>query len=169
MDHNILLDCAGGTVALPSMPMTGRRDGGHLLVNPPRPVWERSELTPVELTHWSFLVAATGRAMLDTLPQLAGGCVNYWEAGNWALNVLAEPVGPKTPRDHRRVHLHILGRSPRASHPDWQWGESPRFPRFAESKNPSSEFDPLDPDECTAIRAQIETLLTQTYAMAKTW
>ena len=28
--------------------MNHRRDGGHLLVNPPREVWERSELTALE-------------------------------------------------------------------------------------------------------------------------
>ncbi|CAN7160536.1 hypothetical protein [Acidovorax delafieldii] len=89
--HTTLIRCAGGTVDLPARPMNHRSDGGHVLVHPPRPVWERSELTPEELAHWSCLVAATGRAMLDTLPQLAGGCLNYWEAGNNALNPLAHP------------------------------------------------------------------------------
>ena len=76
--------------------LVDRSDGGNLIVNPPRDVWERSELTPAELVAWSFLVAATGRAMIDVLPQLEGGCVNYWEAGNWALHHDAEPAGPKT-------------------------------------------------------------------------
>ena len=53
--------------------------------------------------------------MLDELPQLEGGCIGYWEASNWALNDLAEPRGPKSPREHRRVHMHLFGRSPRAS------------------------------------------------------
>ena len=48
--------------------------------------------------------------MLATLPQLKGGCINYWEAGNWALHGDADPRGPKTPEAHRRVHLHLLGR-----------------------------------------------------------
>ena len=34
--------------------------------------------------------------MIDVLPQLAGGCINYWEAGNWALNDEAEPKGART-------------------------------------------------------------------------
>src|SRR3954465_4561251 len=106
----VLFTCDGGTVCLPAadLVLVDRNDGGNLIVNPPRDVWERSELTAQELTHWGFLVAATGRAMLDTLPQLAGGCINYWEAGNWALNELAEPRGPKTAPTHRRVHLHLL-------------------------------------------------------------
>ena len=82
-----ILSCIGGDVVLPDplLVLVDRIDGGNLIVNPQRPVWERSELTALELTQWSYLVAATGRAMLDVLPQLAGGCINYWEAGNWAL------------------------------------------------------------------------------------
>ena len=46
---NVIHACAGGTVVLPGKVLCDRRDGGHLLVNPPRPVWERSCLTPEEL------------------------------------------------------------------------------------------------------------------------
>jgi hypothetical protein len=35
---------------------------------------------------WSFLVTAAGKAMLDVLPQLQGGCINYFDAGNWQLH-----------------------------------------------------------------------------------
>src|SRR5688500_17859844 len=62
----------GGTVALPELPLLDRADGGHLVVHPQRPVWERSLLTARELASWSRLVAATGAAMLECLPQLAG-------------------------------------------------------------------------------------------------
>src|SRR3954469_3701935 len=108
-----IFQCDGGTVGVPDRRLTlvDRTDGGNLIVNPPREVWERSELLREELTLWSFLIAATGKAMLAALPQLQGGCINYWEAGNWALNQKADPVGPKTGREHRRVHMHLLGRS----------------------------------------------------------
>src|SRR3954470_19474012 len=96
-----LYTCQGGHISLPdrALVLVSREDGGNLIVTPPRDVWERSVLTPVELMRWSFLVAAAGKAMLDRLPQLEGGCINYWEAGNWALNERAEPVGPKTGKD----------------------------------------------------------------------
>ena len=97
----------GGTVVLPKMVFLDRADGGHLIVNPPKHVWEQSELSAVELAHWCFLVGAVGRAMIDVLPQLDGGCVNYFEAGNWALNYAAPPKGPKRAKEHRRVHMHI--------------------------------------------------------------
>src|SRR5689334_16291033 len=114
-----LLTCAGGTLVLPAanLVLVDRADGGNLVVNPPRTVWERSALAPDELTAWSFLVAAAGQAMLETLPQLDRGCINYWEAGNWALNDAADPPGPKTAPEHRQVHMHLLGRSRFASSP----------------------------------------------------
>ena len=104
-----LFSCDGGHLMLPARAslLVSRENGGNLVVNPPRPVWERSELTPAELTQFAFLVGASGRAMIDVLPQLAGGCVNYWEAGNWALHDEAEPKGPKRAESHR--HLVALG------------------------------------------------------------
>jgi len=152
---------------LPASPLllATRSDGGNLLVNPPRPVWERSELTAAELAHWSFLVAATGRAMLEALPQLDGGCINYWDAGNWALNDAAEPAGPKRAREHRRMHLHLLGRSPRAKHPAWAWGESPRFPPFADRLTWAAGFERLNPEECRDVVTRAHALLLSRYGL----
>ena len=103
---NELYKGPGGTVVLPRKLFLDRADGGHLIVYPPKRVWEQSELSAVELAHWSFLVAAVGRAMIDVLPQLEGGCVNYFEAGNWALNDAAPPKGPK----HSDETLRTRGR-----------------------------------------------------------
>lgn len=163
--NGVLLTCAGGTVEVPGMPLIGRADGGHLVVNPPRAVWERSELAPQELSAWSFLVAATGQAMLAALPQLAGGCVNYWEAGNWSLHHDAPPVGPKEPRDHRRVHLHLFGRSPRATDPSWLWGEAPRFPSYREREPWAAGFEPLSSGECDAIVESLVPILRERYSL----
>lgn len=155
----ILHASAGGTLCLPETLLCDRQDGGHLIVNPPRPVWERHELTPLELAQWSLLVAASGRAMLETLPCLADGCINYWEAGNWALNDAAAPHGPKDVREHRRVHLHLFGRSRQARHPDWRWGESPRFPDYRDVKTWTAAMTPLDAAECAAVVRRVAELL----------
>ncbi len=162
-----LFRCLGGEIGLPNntLVLVDRADGGNLIVNPPREVWERSELSAAELTRWSFLVAATGRAMIDTLPQLNGGCVNYWEAGNWALNEQANPIGPKTAPESRRVHLHLLGRSRAAKDPSWQWGEAPRFPDFVDRHRWAEKFERLTPDECAAIVSHAEELLSHKYAV----
>ena len=162
---SILLRCAGGTLELPALVLNDRKDGGHLVVNPPRPVWERSELSPSELTSWGFLVAASGQAMLEALPQLRSGCVNYWDAGNWALNDAALPEGRKDPRAHRKVHLHIFGRSPEASSGDWRWGEAPRFPEYSRAREWAAGFQPLTAAECDAVTRRAEELLGEKFGM----
>jgi hypothetical protein len=157
-----LFSNAGGHVVLPDMVLVDRAEGGNLIVNPPRPVWDRSELTAAELTRWGFLVAATARAMLDVLPQLEGGCINYWDAGNWALNHKAEPVGPKRGPEHRSLHHHLIGRS--RSSP--RWGESPVFPDFAERVEWAARFEPLREDECAAVVERLKVVLAEKYGGA---
>ena len=163
----ILLSCHGGHLVLPDRwsLLASRENGGNLVVNPPRAVWERSELTPAELTQFAFLVAAAGRAMLDVLPQLEGGCINYWEAGNWALNDDAEPKGRKTAQAHRQMHLHLLGRSPASTEASWRWGESPRFPAFAEKGTWAAQFERLTAGECCQIVSRADTLLRTAYGL----
>jgi len=158
-----IFSCAGGEVCLPPVPMTDRADGGNLMVLPPRVVWDRTELSVDELIRWSLLVAATAQSMLNVLPQLRDGCINYWDAGNWALNHDAEPKGLKSPRQHRKMHLHLLGRSPSCKDPDWQWGESPIFPRFDKSDNGSVKREQLNEAECLAIITNIKSLLSGKY------
>ena len=162
----IVFRCEGGSLVLPDRRslLVSRENGGNLVVNPPRPVWERSELTPDELTQFAFLVAAAGRAMIDALPQLAGGCINYWEAGNWALNDEAEPKGHKQARPFRQMHLHLLGRSPSSTDPAWAWGESPRLPAYAEKESWAARYERLTPAECVAIVKGTEALLRTKYA-----
>ena len=161
----VLFRCDGGDLVLPTRAslLVSRENGGNLVVHPPRPVWERSELTPDELTQFAFLVSAAGRAMIDRLPQLRDGCVNYWEAGNWALNDEAEPRGRKAARAHRAMHLHLLGRSPASTDPSWRWGESPRFPAFAEKDSWAARFERLTPEECGRIVAAADARLRDTY------
>ena len=162
-----LLRGDGGALVLPD-PMNllvSREQGGNLVVNPPRSVWERSELSADELTQFGFLVSAAGRAMIDVLPQLAGGCINYWEADNWALNDDAEPRGRKEARSFRRMHLHLLGRSPASTDPAWKWGESPRFPAFAERHSWAAGFERLTAAECYQIVSRTDALLRTKYGL----
>jgi hypothetical protein len=162
-----LFTCKGGVVMLPDAQLVffDRREGGHMIVNPPRVLWERGELAAEELSRWSSLVAATGQAMLDALPQLDGGCVNYFEAGNWALHDDAEPKGRKTARAHKSVHLHLFGRSPEATDPSWKWGEAPKFPDFKDRHAWAASRKCLTETECAKIVARIAVLLRDRYSM----
>lgn len=164
MSH-VLMRGRGGTVCLPDPPtiMIDRADGGQLVVYPPRRVWDRTALTRDELVAWELLVTATARGMLETLPQLDGGCLNYWDAGNWALNTAAAPEGPKRGPDARVLHLHLCGRSPRSTDPSWAWGESPFFPAFANRFSWSRGKRPLTPGECGAVVARTLTVLEAHY------
>jgi hypothetical protein len=165
MANTVLLTADGGRIELPRKPfvLVDRADGGALIVMPPRPVWDRTALAARELAAFSLLVAATARAMLDVLPQLEGGCINYWDAGNWRLNEEAEPKGPKRGPDYRSMHLHLLGRSRTAKSPSWRWGESPVFPTYAERNSWGAGHEPLNQDECTAVIHRTTQLLETRY------
>ena len=167
MSH-VICRSTGGTVCLPDPRtiMIDRADGGQLVVNPPRRVWDRTALEAAELTQWNFLVAAMARAMLETLPQLDGGCINYWDAGNWALNPDAEPAGPKTGVEHRVLHQHLIGRSPRSMDPSWRWGESPLYPLFTDRFAWSLGKAPLSAAECGGIVARLALVLGRAYGLA---
>lgn len=162
-----LYECAGGVLTLPAQGvlLADRADGGNLVVNPPRDVWERSALSCAELTAWAHLVAAAGEAMLSALPALEGGCINYWEAGNWALNDAAAPKGPKTAPMHRSVHLHLIGRSRFAKSPHHVWGEAPRFPAYADRLAWAADHKRLTPDESVAVVAKTDTVLREKFGM----
>lgn len=167
MSH-VLMRGSGGAVCLPDPAtiMIDRADGGQLVVYPPRRVWDRTALTRDELVAWDLLIAATARAMLDTLPQLAHGCLNYWDAGNWALNAAADPAGPKDPRAARALHQHLCGRSPHAADPAWQWGESPFFPAYADRFVWSRGKAPFTAAESQAIVARAVVVLREVYGEA---
>lgn len=143
-----LLSCVGGAVVVPADVWIDRRDGGHLCVWPSRAVWDRSALSDRQLIAWSQLVAATAAAMLEVLPQLRGGYLTYWDADDWAVHPAAHPTGPKQGRFHRRLHTHLIGRSPDAVDPDWAWGEAPRFPRHADRTRWMAGHQPLSATEC---------------------
>jgi hypothetical protein len=161
-----IFKCTGGEIVLPGreLVLVDAGDGGNLIVNPPRRVWERSELTPGELAAWSFLVAAAGKAMLESLPQLRDGCLNYWEAGNWALNRSAEPMGvTKTAKKFRQVHLHLLGRNPRSANQSLEWGEAPMFPKFVDRFRWAENNKRLGPEECLKIVTRVKVILIEIY------
>ena len=86
------------------------------------------------------------------------------EAGNWALNPAAPPKGPKSAQDHRRVHMHVFGRSPRAKHPSWRWGEAPRLPDYKDRKAWAAGFEPLEKKECDAVIKRAKDILKKRYA-----
>ena len=164
-----LLTCPGGTLCVPVHPMIDRANGGNLWVMPPRPVWDRSELSAEELTQWSFLIAASGRAMLGVLPQLKDGVINYWEAGNWSLNDRSAPEGvKKTGPAYKNVHMHLIGRSPASTDPDWAWGEAPYYPTYKDHHAWWQDKENLNREEQKVVAVETLRLLIEKYHVDST-
>lgn len=162
-----ILATPGGTLCVPKHPMIDRKDGANLWTMPPRDVWDRSELTAEELTQWSFLIAASGRAMLDVLPQLRDGVINYWEAGNWSLNDLSEPKGvKKTGPEHKHVHMHLIGRSRNSTDPDWAWGEAPCYPPYKNHQSWWANKENLTRYEQRVVGNKARELLIEKYNLS---
>ena len=64
------------------------------------------------------------------------------------------------------MHLHLLGRSPTSTSPSWQWGESPRFPLFAQKETWAAAFEPLTSEECRRIVDRTDALLRAKYGVS---
>jgi len=59
----------------------------------------------------------------------------------------------------------VLGRNRRSAHPDWRWGESPKFPRWADMAAWASGFEALTPAECEAVAGRVQVLLDGRFRM----
>jgi hypothetical protein len=145
--------------------MVSRLDGGNLIVLPPREVWDRSELTPAELTQWSFLVAATARAITRRFAAARRRMHQLLGRGQLA----AQPTGGATrseewARAPQAAHAPA-GRSPTATDPSWRWGEAPNFPDFADRHTWAEKFERLNAEECRNIVARAESLLRERYGV----
>ena len=60
--------------------------------------------------------------------------------------------------------MHVFGRSPRATHPAWRWGEAPRLPDYQDRQKWAACFAPLEEKECKAIIKRARALLEARYA-----
>jgi hypothetical protein len=63
------------------------------------------------------------------------------------------------------LHLHLLGRSRASTDPSWKWGESPRFPAFAEKQSWAARFERLTAAECYQIVSRADELLRTKYGL----
>ncbi|MGZ5446395.1 MAG: hypothetical protein ACXW5U_32205 [Thermoanaerobaculia bacterium] len=61
------------------------------------------------------------------------------------------------------MHMHLLGRSPRARHPAWRWGEAPKFPDFVDRREWAAAFAPLNDEERRAVVGRAVALLREQY------
>lgn len=151
------------TVAAADHPLHSRENGGHLIIRTKQPYADHFDL-PLDLAadyiHLSMLVGEAATIALRKRG-LAVVRINYQEMGNWAY----KPEWNSQPN----VHLHMLIRTTHEKHPD----NDPRFQAFPEALNlpPMGDyyanFKPLTEEDCQAIKAEMEELVSHKYKATK--
>ena len=144
---NLIYETNNFTVEAVQEPLVAREDGGHISINPKVRINDRTLLSPKLATELMFLTMLIGEAMQIGLNKrgIDVGRINYQDNGNWGV---FKPEGPY-------LHVHLYGRAKSAK--IQKYGESCSFP-FRETGF-YDNFNPLDKDDITTIKEEIEKLL----------
>lgn len=118
-------------------PEVGRKDGGHLVINPKEPVKDRIDLPVDQVIELALLTNLAGKAFADgmALRGIKLGRINYQDNGNW----------------RQELHVHLYGRALDATYQIY--GEPIKAPRRPEDKVPQ---EPLNSEDIIAIREKIQ-------------
>jgi len=134
-------------------PHVDRKDGGHIKIVPKVRVCDRTELSPELAYELMLLTMLVGEAMRIGLNRrgIDIGRINYQENGNWGVFRREGPY----------LHIHLYGRAKSAE--IQKYGDAlylpPRATGFYDG------FQPLDDDDISEIRREIDRLLeTEKYA-----
>lgn len=113
-----------------------RTDGGHLVINPIKPVQDRTELPVEQVVELALLTNIAGKAFKAGMAArgIELGRINYQDNGNW----------------HQELHVHLYGRAVNATYQTY--GEPIKAPRKPEDKVPQT---PLNADDVAAIRKYV--------------
>lgn len=124
------------TIESHDKPEVGRKDGGHLVINPKKPVADRTYLSPDMVVEMALLTNIAGRAMKDGLAErgIKLGRINYQDNGNW----------------RQELHVHLYGRAIDATYQ--VYGEPIKAARRPEDKIVQ---EPLAEEDCRAIRVKV--------------
>lgn len=138
-------------------PHVCRTDGGHAVIYPTSPVVNRWDFEPERAKALMRLSMMAGEAMTAALNDrgIAVERINFQDNGNWGIGT---PGGP-------HFHLHLYGRARGSVHQTH--GEALYFPhkalRFWDA------LEPLNDDDCLAIRNQLERLGRQERYRPERW
>ena len=125
-------------------PHVSRGDGGHLVINPRVPVEDRTELTRDQAVELMKLTMVAGEAMRTVLTArgIDIGRINYQDNGNWRAE----------------LHVHLYGRARGAKLQPY--GHALAFPPTREAfMAEMGNLEPLNDEDISAVRAEIERLL----------
>jgi len=138
-------------------PLVTREDGGHIAIMPKIRLVDRTKLSPLLSIEFIRLSMLAGEAMTIALNSrgIDIGRINYQDNGNWGVFT---PAGP-------HFHLHLYGRAKSAK--IHKYGESCSFP-FRETGFYDG-FEPLNSDDISEIRSQIEMLSINEKYNLRSW
>ena len=148
---SIIFETKNFLVTSPSKPHIDRKDGGHIIITPKKPVANRQELTPKQAIELMRLTIIAGEAMYDVMNEhgVDIGRINYQDNGNWSV---FSPQGPK-------LHVHLYGRAKNAK--VQKYGQACFFPHINEKPEFYESFEPLKKEDILAINKRIKELLKQ--------
>ncbi|KKR09382.1 MAG: hypothetical protein UT37_C0022G0003 [Parcubacteria group bacterium GW2011_GWA2_39_18] len=144
-------------VEAPEFPHVTRTDGGHIKISPKIKVVDRTQLAPRLATELMRLTMVVGEAMAAALNKrgIDVGRINYHDDGNWSV---FKPEGPY-------LHIHLYGRAKSAKIE--KWGDA----IFSPQRNTGfyDDFKPLNQDDVTAIKKEIESIFLREKYSNKNW
>lgn len=152
----LILETSNFIVESHSQPHHSRENGGHIVIRPKENFVHRFEMPSAIAEELMKLTMLTGEATMLALKRLGLDVVriNYQDNGNWAYK--NNPANPK-------LHVHLYVRTSDEKHPT----NHPSFQPFPEAlvfppreSGYYDNFKPLSPKDCSAIKEDVEKLLT---------
>jgi hypothetical protein len=128
-------------------PFIDRSEGGHLYLFPKIEVRDRTKLSAPFAVEYMKLSMVVGEALVSGMARRGVdiGIVNYQDMGNWGV---FKPEGPS-------LHMQIYGRATTAT--IQKYGDAVLLPH--RETGFYDNFKPLDEEDITEIRKDIEALL----------
>ncbi len=130
-------------IFVPDRPHVSRADGGHMIIRPKVAVTDRTQLTREQAIELMKLTMVAGAAMHSILNRRGIDIwrINYQDNGNW----------------RPELHVHLYGRA--KSSKMQPYGHFLTIPRTPEAFKLQPELEPLNAEDVTELRAEIERLL----------
>ncbi len=130
-------------IYVPDRPHVSRPDGGHMIIRPKAAVTDRTQLTREQAIELMKLTMVAGAAMHSILNRRGIDIwrINYQDNGNW----------------RPELHVHLYGRA--KSSKMQPYGHFLTIPPTPEAFNLQPGLEPLNAEDVTELRAEIERLL----------
>jgi diadenosine tetraphosphate (Ap4A) HIT family hydrolase len=131
-------------ITTPEHPHVSRSDGGHLIINPTKPVEDRTKLSGEKAIELMKLTMVAGEAMKNVLSQkgIEIGRINYQDNGNW----------------RHELHVHLYGRAHGAT--IQTYGHPLALPPTPQAfREQMGNLEPLGADDIAELKAEIVRLL----------